>query len=45
MADRIAVCKLVLHPQKTKIAYCRDVNRRGDFPDIHFDFLGFLFRA
>jgi hypothetical protein len=21
------------------------VNRRGDFPDIHFDFLGFQFRA
>ena len=45
IADRFAVCKLVLHPQKTKIVYCKDVNRRGDFPDIHFDFLGFQFRA
>ena len=45
IADRFAVCKLVLHPQKTKIVYCKDVNRRGDFPNIHFDFLGFQFRA
>jgi hypothetical protein len=45
IADRFAACKLVLHPQKTKIVYCKDVNRRGDFPDIHFDFLGFQFRA
>jgi len=37
IADRFAVCKLVLHPQKTKIVYCKDVNRHGDFPDIHFD--------
>jgi RNA-directed DNA polymerase len=34
-----------LHRQKTKIVYCKDVNRRGEFPDIHFDFLGFQFRA
>ena len=45
IVDRFAVCKLVLHPQKTKIVYCKDVNRRGDFPNIHFDFLGFQFRA
>lgn len=45
IADRLADCKLVLHPEKTKIVYCKDVNRRGDFPDIRFDFLGFQFRA
>ena len=45
IADRFAACKLVLHPQKTKIVYCKDVNRRCNFPDIHFDFLGFKFRA
>jgi RNA-directed DNA polymerase len=45
IADRFAACKLVLHPEKTKIVYCKDVNRRGDFPNIHFDFLGFQFRA
>src|SRR6202042_2031876 len=45
LADRFAACKLVLHPQKTKIVYCKDANRRGDFPIILFDFLGFQFRA
>ena len=45
IADRFAVCKLVLHPEKTKIVYCKDANRKGDFPDIRFDFLGFQFRA
>ncbi len=45
LADRFAACKLVLHPQKTKIVYCKDANRRGDFPSQSFDFLGFMFRA
>ena len=45
LADRFAACKLVLHPEKTKIVYCKDANRRGDFPIISFDFLGFQFRA
>ena len=42
---RFGACKLVLHPEKTKIVYCKDANRRGDFPNTHFDFLGFQFRA
>jgi group II intron reverse transcriptase/maturase len=41
---RLAECKLELHPEKTKVVYCRDVNRRGDFPVYKFDFLGFEFR-
>jgi RNA-directed DNA polymerase len=45
LGERLAACKLVLHPVKTKIVYCKDVNRRGDFPVIAFDFLGFQFRA
>src|SRR5215468_1936031 len=45
LASRMANCKLTLHPEKTKIVYCKDANRRGDFPDIRFDFLGFQFRA
>ena len=40
-----ATCKLVLHPENTKIVYCKDANRQGDFPIIAFDFLGFQFRA
>ena len=45
LADRFAACKLVLHPEKTKIVYCKDKNRRGDHPNCSFDFLGFTFRA
>ena len=37
LADRFAACKLVLHPEKTKIVYCKDANRRGDFPIISFE--------
>ena len=35
----------MLHPEKTKIVYCKDANRRRDYPKICFDFLGFQFRA
>jgi RNA-directed DNA polymerase len=35
----------MLHPEKMKIVYCKDANRRGDFPHIRFDFLGFQFQA
>jgi group II intron reverse transcriptase/maturase len=42
---RMSACKLTLHPEKTKIVYCKDANRRGDYPVISFDFLGFQFRA
>ncbi len=45
LVERLADCKLTLHPEKTKIVYCKDANRRRDYPDIHFDFLGFEFRA
>jgi RNA-directed DNA polymerase len=45
LADRFAACKLVLHSEKTKLVYCKDANRRGGFPVIAFDFLGFQFRA
>ena len=45
LADRLAACKLNLHPEKTKTVYCKDANRRGDFPNQSFDFLGFTFRA
>lgn len=42
---RFATCKLEMHPEKTKIVYCKDANRRGDFAHTSFDFLGFTFRA
>ena len=45
LAHRFAACKLMLHPEKTKIVYCKDANRRCDFPIISFYFPGFEFRA
>jgi RNA-directed DNA polymerase len=42
--ERLQRCRLALHPEKTKIVYCKDTNRRHRYPDITFDFLGFTFR-
>jgi group II intron reverse transcriptase/maturase len=42
---RFAECGLELHPEKTKIVYCRDDDRRGHYPNEKFDFLGYTFRA
>ena len=36
---------LELHPEKTKIVYCKDGNRKGDHEHTSFDFLGYTFRA
>jgi len=41
---RLSQCKLELHPEKTKIVYCKDSNRRGNYPTDKFDFLGYTFR-
>src|SRR5215213_1222051 len=41
---RFRTCGLVLHPTKTKLVYCKDTNRRGDYPVQSFDFLGYTFR-
>jgi len=41
---RFAECGLTLHPEKTKIVYCKDEDRRGDYPTQKFDFLGYTFR-
>jgi group II intron reverse transcriptase/maturase len=34
-----------LHPDKTKVVYCKDGNRRGSHEHTSFTFLGFTFRA
>jgi group II intron reverse transcriptase/maturase len=41
---RLAACGLELHPIKTKIVYCKDGKRRGMYPNVQFDFLGYCFR-
>jgi RNA-directed DNA polymerase len=44
IAKRLQACRLELHPEKTKVVYCRDGKRRQDFTQTSFDFLGFTFR-
>jgi RNA-directed DNA polymerase len=35
---------LQLHPDKTRIVYCKDANRKGSFEHERFTFLGYEFR-
>ncbi len=44
LEERFKECKLELHPEKTRIVYCKNSNRRKDYPVVSFDFLGFTFR-
>jgi len=44
IAERLAACGLEIHPEKTKIVYCKDGQRRRDWPVVQFDFLGFGFQ-
>ena len=41
---RLAQCKLELHPEKTRIVYCKDEDRRKENPIESFGFLGYTFR-
>lgn len=42
--SRFRECKLEVHPEKTKIVYCKDDDRNGDYPNTKFDFLGYTFK-
>ena len=42
--ERMLSCGLELHPEKTKIVYCKDYRRQGNHPEVKFDFLGFSFQ-
>ncbi len=42
--QRLRECKLELHPKKTKIVYCKDKDRKKEYPVTEFDFLGYTFR-
>lgn len=44
LEQRFADCGLTLHPAKTRIVYCKDDDRPGDYPQTQFDFLGYTFR-
>lgn len=44
IAERFNQCGLEIHPEKSKIVYCKDANRTGQYPNISFEFLGYSFR-
>jgi group II intron reverse transcriptase/maturase len=43
--DRMVEVGLRLHPDKTRIVYCQDANRRDAAEHTSFTFLGYTFRA
>ena len=44
IAERLQACGLELHPEKTKIVYCKDDFRKSTYPNEKFDFLGYTFQ-
>jgi RNA-directed DNA polymerase len=44
IAARLAQVGLELHPDKTRIVYCKDADRPGSFEHTKFTFLGYEFR-
>lgn len=42
--ERLKACKLELHPQKTRIVYCKQKGKNIKYPVVSFDFLGFEFK-
>jgi len=45
IAERMEQVGLQLHPDKTRIVYCKDGRRVGSAEHTTFDFLGYTFRA
>jgi len=44
LEERFLKCGLELNLEKTKIVYCKDDDRKGDYENTSFDFLGYTFR-
>ncbi|MFZ2146900.1 MAG: group II intron reverse transcriptase/maturase [Sedimentisphaerales bacterium] len=42
--ERIQACGLELHPERTKLVYCRDYRRQEKHPVVKFEFLGYSFQ-
>ncbi len=45
IVERMGEVGLTLHPDKTRIVYCKDGKRRGSHEHTSFTFLGYQFRA
>jgi len=44
LEKRLKDCKLEIQPDKTKIVYCKDSNRKENHINIEFTFLGYTYR-
>ena len=44
LTQRLQDCSLEIHPDKSRIVYCKDKNREENHSVITFDFLGYTFR-
>jgi RNA-directed DNA polymerase len=44
LTERLAGLGLQLHPEKTKIVYCKDGKRHADYEHVSFTFLGYTFQ-
>jgi len=44
LRKRMLDCGLELHPEKTKIVYCKDTRRKVKYHTVKFDFLGYSFQ-
>jgi len=44
LAARLRAVGLELHPDKTRVVYCKDAHRTREYASIQFDFLGYTFR-
>jgi len=45
IGQRLKECQLEMHPDKTRIVYCKDGRRRGSHEHTRFAFLSYEFRA
>jgi len=44
LKERMQRCGLELHPEKTKLVYCKDYRRQENHETVKFDFLGYSFQ-
>jgi len=44
ISSRLRDCLLTIHPDKSKVVYCKDSNRKANYKQTLFTFLGFTFK-
>jgi len=44
LKQRMEYCHLRIHPDKSRVIYCKDYNRKGNYALTSFDFLGYTFK-